>query len=97
MKYITDISVDKITVYQDFTGKYDDFVRDRVLAYLRAFKASGFTSQPVIDAFTGEMVAGADNGYTDGVYIWYESEVYYFEKYDLALTKDFLDYVVAVA
>ena len=67
--------------------------KDKVLNYLKKFKASLFTSEPVIDVFTGKKVADADNGYTDGKYTWFESEVHYFEHYDLKLNEDFLESV----
>ena len=96
MRYITDIQVEKIAEYKEgrYTQNYDDKIKKKIICYLRNFNACLFTSQPVIDAFTGEEVYEADNGYTDGSYTWYESEIYYFEKYDLALEEDFIAYVL---
>ena len=53
-----------------------------------------FTSAPVIDIFTDKEVKSADNGYSDSEYIWRESEIYYFEKYNLKLNDDFIKYVL---
>ena len=95
MKYITDILVDKIAEddKESIRAEYVASDKDKVLNYLKKFKASLFTSEPVIDVFTGKKVADADNGYTDGKYTWFESEVHYFEHYDLKLNEDFLESV----
>lgn len=95
MKYITDILVDEM-VKEDKESIHAEYAasdKDKVLSYLKKFKASLFTSEPVIDVFTGKKVAAADNGYTDGKYRWFESEVYYFEHYNLKLNEDFLELV----
>ena len=93
--YITDILVDKISAedQKSISAKYDKDEKAKVLSYLKKFEVASFTSAPVVDAFTNEIVAVADNGYTDGKYTWYESEVYYFEEYDLKLDKDFIEYI----
>lgn len=69
-------------------------VMEKVLRYLKSFAPCKFTSAPVVDVVTGEKVADADNGFTDGEYTWYVSEVYYFERYRLPLNKHFLDHVL---
>lgn len=96
MKYINHLRIARIAEYlsDGYKKKYDDSVKRKILAHLRSFPPCAFTSQPVIDAFTGEEVYEADNGYTDGSYTWYESQIYYFEKYDLALEEDFIAYVL---
>ncbi len=68
--------------------------KDTILEYLKRFEDWAFTSQPVYDIYTGEEVADADNGKTDGVYTWYESEIYHFQKYNLILNDDFIKYVM---
>ncbi len=67
--------------------------KDVILRYLKKFDDCAFTSQPVYDVGTGEMVSDADNGKTDGVYTWYHSEIYYFEKYNIKLKSDFIQYL----
>ena len=93
MKYITDILVDKMVRndMESISAEYDASEKAKVLNYLKKFKASLFTTEPVIDVFTGRQVADADNGYTDGNYTWFESEVHYFEHYDLKLNKEFFE------
>lgn len=96
VKYITDILTNKIAgmAIDDIRSDYAEAEKNKILGYLKRFDAVAFTSQPVVDAFTGQKVAAADNGYTDGVYTWYKSEMYYFEQYNLKLRKDFIDYVL---
>lgn len=75
------------------TRQYSTEDKKNIISYLRSFEPCKFTSEPVIDVFSGEKISDADNGYSDGVYTWYESEIYYFEKYDLDINKSFIDYV----
>ncbi|MBE6851774.1 MAG: hypothetical protein E7504_08665 [Ruminococcus sp.] len=65
-----------------------------ILAYLKRFPECAFTSEPVKDAFTGEVVYDANNARTDGVYQWYETEIYHFDKYNLKLNEEFIQYVL---
>lgn len=67
--------------------------KHKILAYLKRFDDCAFTSQPVYDIYGGEQVFDADNAKTDGVYTWYQSEIYHFEKYDLQLNDDFIHYL----
>ena len=65
----------------------------KILEYLKRFEDCAFTSQPVYDIYNGEKISDADNAKTDGVYTWYQSEIYHFEKYDLQLNDDFIRYL----
>lgn len=96
MKYITDIMVSDLAnmAIKSARADYSDAEKKRVMDYFDKFDASLFTSAPVIDVFTGKQVADADNGYSDGEYTWYQSEIYYFEHYGLKLRKDFVDHVM---
>ena len=97
--------LDKFIIDDDITElSKDDFKKiisdksikqkDIILQYLKKFPYSAYTSQPVFDKFSGEEVFEADNAHTDGVYTWYESEIYHFEKYNLKLNDDFIEYVL---
>lgn len=96
MKYITDIIVGKLTdmTISDIHTDYSDAEKKCITEYFGKYNASLFTSAPVIDAFTGKQVYDADNGYSDGEYTWYQSEMYYFEHYGLKLSKDFINHVM---
>lgn len=95
-KYITDILTNKIAgmTIEDIRADYTEAQKKRIIDYFKRFDAVAFTSQPVFDAFTGQKVAAADNSYTDGIYTWYRSEMYYFEHYGLRLRKDFIEHVM---
>lgn len=67
--------------------------KEKILAYLKKFKDCAFTSQPVYDIYTGEKIEEADNAVTDGVYTWYHKDIYHFEKYNLKLNDEFLEYL----
>ena len=95
MKYITAIDVDEIGSKRDaeFQRRYAPKEKRLILEYFRRFHPYILTSAPAEDPFTHERVEEADFGYSDGEYTWYETEIYCFEKYDLALTDEFLAYI----
>ncbi len=77
--------------------KVDNFPicsKETVLSYLKTYPECAFTSAPVKDFFTGKIVYDANNLRTDGIYRWSESEIYHFEKYNLKLNDDFIEYVL---
>lgn len=96
MKYIVDYDIDdlgKDELRKKFLScSITD--KDKILNYMKSFQPILFTSAPVTDVFTNVEVKVADNGYTDNEYTWYESEIYYFEKYNLKLNDDFIEYVL---
>ena len=97
MKYILSYDIDAVNkdvlskniLSNSITGK------EIILNYMKSFSPTLFTSAPVIDIFTNEEVKSADNGYSDGEYTWYESEMYYFDKYNLKLNEDFIKHVLS--
>lgn len=89
MLYITDTIKD--TGFK--TRQYRPADKKNIISYLRSFEPCKFTSEPVIDVLSGEKISDANNGYSDGVFTWYECEIYYFEKYSLELNELFIDYV----
>lgn len=68
--------------------------KKKILDYMRKFPPVAFTSAPVYDKFSGEIVFEANNMHFDGIFAWFESEIYHFEKYDLKLNDDFIDQVL---
>ena len=44
---------------------------------------------------TKEQFYKANNAHSDGVYQWYEDEIYHFEKYNLKLNDDFIQHVLS--
>ena len=95
--FILDVDLDELTVFE-FKRLVSDEApawKKVILKYLKSFDVSAYTSQPVYDILTGEEVFCADNAHTDGVYTWYESEIYHFETYNLKLSKKFIEYVLS--
>ena len=88
MKYITDIDVVMIGEKQDarYQRQYDPKEKTVFWNILEVITH-------ICLPFTHEQVGEADFGYFDGEYAWYETEIYCFEKYDLALTDEFLAYI----
>ena len=72
---------------------YQSGEKQAILRYLRQFEPCWFTTAPAADPFSGEQVKETNFGYSDGEYTWYESQIYCLEKYDLALTDEFLTYI----
>ncbi len=96
MKYILNYDIDDMSAGALKKQFMDNPVsnKNEILKYMKSLSPSIFTSAPVIDIFTDKEVKSADNGYTDGEYRWHESEIYYFEKYNLKLNDDFIEYVL---
>ena len=96
MRYIINQDLDDIseTELNAITGNEEIPEKQKVLNYLKSFEKSAYTSAPVFDAFTKENLDVIDDAYSDGVYTWYESEIYHFEKYNLKLNDNFIQYVL---
>ena len=94
--FICNIDLDEARqdVFMQFCS--DSPIKDkvRIIDHLRKTPISAFTSAPVVDVLTGEIVGESDNARSDGIYTWYESEIYHFEKYNLKLNDDFIEYVL---
>ena len=96
MKYILNYDIDDMSAEELKKQFMDNPIsnKNEILKYMKSLSPSIFTSAPVIDIFTDKEVKSADNGYSDGEYSWRESEIYYFEKYNLKLNNDFIEYVL---
>ena len=96
MKYITEADIDDVSKnnFKSYLSEKPILYKNDILKYLRSFSECAFTSEPVKDKYTDEIVYDADNARSDGEYIWYESEIYHFEKYNLKLNEDFIKYVL---
>lgn len=97
MKFISDKSIDKLSSEEFlwFCSPLPIDKKKQILQYLKSITTpNAFTSQPVIDKLTNKETKKIDNAFTDGEYVWYASEVYHFEKYDLKLNDDFIEYVL---
>ena len=96
MKCIVDFDIDEISKFDFklYTSKNQISCKNNILKYLRSFPQCAFTSAEVKDKYTNNIFCDADNARSDGVYIWYESEIYHFEKYNLTLNEDFIKHAL---
>lgn len=95
-KFVENKSINKMTQEELAKNTGDKAIKNKdiILSYMTQFPPCAFTSQPVIDKFTGKTVFDANNARSDGVYTWYESEIYHFEHYNLKLNDDFIEHVL---
>ncbi len=68
--------------------------KTEIISYMRKFEPCAYTSSSVYDKLTDEKVFEADNAHSDGIYTWYEDEIYHFEKYNIKLNNDFIQHVL---
>lgn len=68
---------------------------DKVLSYLKNRQPAACGSISFIDKIKNVVVYDSDNAFYDGEYTWYTPEIYYFEKYNLKLNDDFIEYVLS--
>ena len=97
MKFIRNKPVSRISnnEMQDNFLSLDIKNKSQILSYMKSFsEPSAYTSQPVIDRFTNQELDKINNAFSDGTYTWYATEIYHFEKYNLKLNNDFIEYVL---
>ena len=68
--------------------------KNDVLKYLRKGKITSCSPARPHDVITNEAINIPLNCMTDGIYAWRSDVIYYFEKYNLKLDDDFIDYVL---
>lgn len=69
--------------------------KERILRYLKSGKTKFISPSAIVDIFTGKTVNIELCIYTDGAYAWSSETMYYFEKYNLKLNQDFIDFVLS--
>lgn len=80
---------------KELIGKYIP-EKDKILKYLKSFSPDCAAGMCLVDEITGEEVGIGVEGYEDGVYYWDTREIYHFEKYNMELQNDFLEYVLSI-
>lgn len=68
--------------------------KDKVLRYLKSFDPDCAAGMSLVDEVTGDTIDLGVSGYEDGVYYWDTREIYHFDKYNLELNTDFVEYVL---
>lgn len=91
MRSIYDTSLNKET-YSDFP-KQEYEHKKAILDYLRGGKLTSIGGI-VIDFSTDTWTYIENLEYESGEYYWDTSDIYHFEKYDLKLNDDFVQYVL---
>ena len=71
--------------------------KEKVLAYLKSFDPDCVAGMYLVDEVTGETIHSCVEGYEDSEFYWDTREIYHFEKYNLHLDEDFVEYVVNYA
>ena len=69
--------------------------KNDILSYLKNAPVVAATSALVTDYITKKQIYKANNAHSDGVYQWYEDEIYHFEKYNLMLNDEFIQHVLS--
>ena len=97
MKFISD--------YPEFGGSAKDSVNDhigvknsnksKILEYLNGFDPVAVRCSHIYDHVADQRTNLSTFIYSDDVYKWNSSEIYHFEKYDMELDKDFIEYVMS--
>lgn len=68
--------------------------KDEILQYLKSFQPDCSAGMLLQDEITGELLKFGVNGFEDGNYYWDSREIYHFEKYNMQLEKEFVEYVL---
>ena len=95
----------QICCYKELTGKLTDpsiltgrgkHISEKhiILDYLNSFEAEAVQTRSITDYFMNKSLSDSVECYTDGKYIWTSEDVYLFEKYDIELNRDFIEYVL---
>ena len=75
------------------TKIYENDTKKKILNYLKKWEPCSACGH-VEDCKTGEILDTLEDlGYTDGEYSWSTQGIYHFEKYNLRLNEDFIQYV----
>ena len=65
-----------------------------VLSYLRSGKRIAAIAGSSVDLLTKKPIRGEWLVFSDDKYQWTSDMIYYFDKYNLLLTKEFIDYAL---
>ncbi len=88
VKEISNKASDPSIVYA--IGPVEDVCKSKILAYLKSGNITGKVQQNFVDVMTLREIKAVPFLYSDGEYEWSAEEIYYVEKYNLALDKQFL-------
>lgn len=88
VKEISNNSDDPSIVYA--IGTVEDVCKSKILAYLKSGNITGKALENFVDAINMREINAVPFLYSDGEYEWSAEEIYYVERYNLTLSKEFL-------
>lgn len=68
-----------------------DYDKAKVIAYLNSFERYAACPKILHDCITGEEICQSFNVITDGEYEWCSFLLYYIDRYNIALPKEFIE------
>lgn len=68
--------------------------KQKVLSYMKCIRPDAYAPASLTDCITGERMDIALYSCHDGIYHWRSDIIYYFEKYNLRLPDDFIQFAV---
>ena len=71
-------------------GNVENVCKAKILAYLKSGDITGKAEHNFVDAITAKQINAVPFWYSDGEYEWSAQEIYYVERYNLTLSKEFL-------
>lgn len=79
--------------FKSMVTVYNDDEKQFILNYLKSGTVISAAAGTAKDVLTNEKIPGEWLLLTDGVFSWGTDTIYYFEKYNIDLGRDFLDYL----
>lgn len=68
--------------------------KKQVLHFLKKFEAEVVQARAMMDYIANDSLPRSVECYTDGEYVWTSEDIYHFEKYNIKLNDDFIQYVL---
>ena len=68
--------------------------KDEILDYLKRGSVIAVAAGRATDFISGETIDGDFFCYSDGKYIWRSDTIYFFERYNIELPKDFVEHAL---
>lgn len=95
-----------ITNYKELNGASNESLLDHIsekpmqkkediLEYLKNGEDDGVRCSGIFDYVSGEPTFETIHLFTDGKYCWDSEEIYHFERYNLSLNDDFIEYALS--
>ncbi len=70
-------------------ASYSEMEKKKLIEYMSSFELFAVAGL-IYDCVLGEQLGDENIGYTDGKYLWTSQDIYHIEKYNAAVTDEFL-------